>query len=77
MHLHLFASRTTPNGSAPGFCKYGLVVDNKEYFLAHNVDGIMSENKRDVDSPSTIVELLYPNGYNSSTSSDEESSLEE
>jgi hypothetical protein len=61
--LHLFASRVTPNGSAPGFRKYALVVDNKEYVLVPKDDGIMNKYSRDYGAPSSIVELLYPNGY--------------
>jgi hypothetical protein len=33
MSLHLFASRVTLNGSAPGFRKYALVVENKDRHL--------------------------------------------
>eukprot|EP00980_Cylindrotheca_fusiformis_P000314 scaffold73_cov118-Cylindrotheca_fusiformis.AAC.10 len=82
MQLHLFASRTTPDGSPPGYCKYGLVVDNKEYILVPKEDGILDPQDSEQASrgsgsnatlpasssswwnaPSSIVELLYPNGY--------------
>lgn len=75
--LHILACRTTPTTSASGaFRKYDLILGNQTFSsLRRFEDGVIPIDGQNSKHPSSIVELLYPQGYRSDVISESATGL--
>ncbi|CAJ1949079.1 unnamed protein product [Cylindrotheca closterium] len=66
MQLVIVAARVTPNGVADNFQKYGLIVNGKEVPLVQPSEAGYEGQAVEAFSSSktsSILQMLYPNGY--------------
>jgi hypothetical protein len=67
VHFHILATRVTPKiMKNKGFCKYDLLLNGQLFskLLLPHQDGKCSHPSQEGAGPSSIVQVLYPNGYN-------------